>query len=1014
MRIIKRISIIIFFVNLFCGFCFADTNAERILESFARESGLFVVIGCGDENAPGLAVSLGANGNSLVHAVAHNANELADFNKAIANARVKGCVVAEQLSLTTLPYRDNMVNVIVIMDSVASKGFGLTMTEVRRCLAPYGRLVICSKGKIKTIEEIPLPDGMDVWTHRYHAADGVPISSDKVFDLPIGLKWTTGLPLNFSNPKRAANRYSSTRAMVVDDGRCFTFSTGVYENLGDGWTSEYGVDQYLTCRDAFNGRFLWRKKIGDTYYGSLYIENLAPLVSSNTGLYLAGANGKMLVVDTKTGKTIREISTTFIPGVIAITDGIVVVATWKDGKVLGSVKRYDRRRMDWDLSQGTIEAYSDVSGKLLWKNDLFGTSMLIADGRVYIVSRLVPDEREKGRNKRPVGLSHPPQKVIAMSLSNGKVLWEAIDSSFKGNGNPLSLESAGDGVVFIKNGRRDAVFLSSVTGALLDASTTEKHSKKFIQFRQHICTPVMRVGNITPPDRRGFISKDGKKEVYAGSRAACLTGSVPAYGSAFIAPNWCRCSPGQVQGLTAVAPVGKLLTAAEMEVVIEPKFSSSYNEKNDATPDSMWMTFRGDAKRSSSSPCDIQRDVKVLWSKKIVSDDVKEGSIKRDWRDYLNTRLTAPVVSGDLAIVADIDHNEVIAFSIKDGVIAWRFMIGGRMNVAPTLYKGICLIADNLGYVTAVKVKSGELIYKLRIAPEEKRMLSYGKIESVWPIVGGVMIVDECAYVSAGRTQGSDGGLLIKAFSPETGNQIWAKSIQQQGNNVNTVKSCIINDAMIACGDLGLLMGRYLDLKTGVFSLDPVELIRLQASEEAAKSLGRPMKRLEKKALWSKLAQDVNWAGRGDKRIMLGVEGLHTWNWTRLGNRKFQYIRYGSSFGDTMSWLDKRVAGCNVKNILFISSLGLTDKGEALPKLVYRVPMNRQVTSLVVCNNVLLFGGAVLDGETEKGFIQALSLEDAKPVWDKTFNSKLSFNGLAVDSGKIIASFNNGTIVCLK
>ena len=34
---------------------------------------------------------------------------------------------------------------------------------------------------------------------------------------------------------------------------------------------------YLACRDAFNGRLLWRKRIGDTYYGGLYIENLAPL-----------------------------------------------------------------------------------------------------------------------------------------------------------------------------------------------------------------------------------------------------------------------------------------------------------------------------------------------------------------------------------------------------------------------------------------------------------------------------------------------------------------------------------------------------------------------------------------------------------------------------------------------------------------------------------------------------------------------------------------------------------------
>ena len=142
---------------------------------------------------------------------------------------------------------------------------------------------------------------------RYYGANGFPISEDSLFDLPLGFKWNAGLPMNFNNPERAANRYSSTRAMVVDDGRCFMFSTAVYENLGQGWMSQYGTDQYLTCRDAFNGRLLWRKRVGDTYYGGLYIENMAPLISTGHHLYLAGENGKMLKISTTTGETVAEL-----------------------------------------------------------------------------------------------------------------------------------------------------------------------------------------------------------------------------------------------------------------------------------------------------------------------------------------------------------------------------------------------------------------------------------------------------------------------------------------------------------------------------------------------------------------------------------------------------------------------------------------------------------------------------------------------------------------------------------
>ncbi|MEK6233151.1 MAG: PQQ-binding-like beta-propeller repeat protein, partial [Planctomycetales bacterium] len=378
----------------------AATTAEKILNSVESKGGLIVLIGCREEAAPKIAAGLGENGNWLVHAIAADPGELEQFNKAITAAKVKGCVSAEELGIAALPYRDNLVNILVIMDLERADAAGFKMKEAHRCVVPQGKIVICRGGKIAEIKEAPSSGQLDAWTHRYHGADGVPVSNDKTFTLPVGFKWNAGLPMNFDNPQRSANRYSSTRAMVVDDGRCFTFSTAVYENLGDGWTSAYGTDQYLTCRDAFNGRMLWRKRIGDTYYGGLYIENTAPLVSSGRRLYLAGENGKCLVVDTRTGKTVCELPTANIPGVIATADGIVVVTTWKNGKQLGSVKRYDRRRMDWEIGEGTVEAYDDASGKRLWTNNLLGTSLLIADGTVYIANRTEKDPLEKIHSRR--------------------------------------------------------------------------------------------------------------------------------------------------------------------------------------------------------------------------------------------------------------------------------------------------------------------------------------------------------------------------------------------------------------------------------------------------------------------------------------------------------------------------------------------------------------------------------------------------------------------------------------
>lgn len=960
---------------LITGPLFAATTAEEILNSVEAKSGLLVVVGCGEPAAPDVAADLGKSGDWLVHAIASNAQKLAQFNRAIAEAEVKGCVSAEELGLEALPYRDYLVNALAIMDLEKAQAAGLTMEEVRRCVVPQGKIVICSGGNVTQIEETPACEEMDVWTHRYYDASGIPSSKDKVFDLPVGFKWSAGLPMNFDNPLRAANRYSSTRAMVVDDGRCFTFSEAVYENLGAGWRSKYGTDQFLTCRDAFNGRMLWRKRIGDTYYGGLYIENMAPLVSTGHHLYLAGETGKMLTVDTRTGETVREISTANIPGVIAAADGIVVVATWKDGKTMGAAERYDRRRMDWEIYEGTIEAYDNASGELQWKNDLLGTSMVIADGSVYIVNRSEKDPLEKAHNKRREGdeAAHPPQKVIAMDLAKGTILWETEDAEFKTTNQALSLEAAGFMAVAVGlQGRSRVALLSAETGKPLSPGEATEANKNFFRYRNHICTPVMRVGDAILGNRGGTLTKAGERINFGGARGACLTGTVPAYGAGYIAQNWCRCSPGQIPGLLAIAPIGEIPTPAEMEEPTEPVVYSTYDDSTDGgSSASLWTSFRGNAGRNSSSACDIPTEVTVAWSQQVAG-PTREGTVARDRRSYLNSRLTAAVVAGNLAIVGDIDHNEIIAVDVKDGSVKWRTMLGGRVDSSPTVHKGICLVGDHTGYVTAIRVKNGELIYRLRIAPEEKRMISYGKVESVWPVIGGVMVADGKAYASAGRTQGSDGGLLIRAFVPETGQQLWATALPQNAPNL-VEKKPKRNDTLVRHGEFVTVMGHWLNLETGKISPPP----QVPAPHGT---------------------------------VVMGLEGLYSWNWTRLGHRKFISIGYGELMGDTVSWNDKYVATTNKDSGGTIAALTQPGKRQGF----VGVPLVYQGTSLVICNNVLIQGGAILDQEKDHGFVRAISLENGQVVWEEKFAAELAFNGLAVDTCGIIASFDDGTVACLR
>ncbi len=977
------------------------------------------VLSSGDVNSGRVATELAANGDSVVHVIAGSMEEVAKINQQIDKAGLKGIVTVEDLSLKALPYRDRMISTLLIMDVAKATEAGLTMEEARRCVAPFGKLVTCKNGAIEKVEEIAVPEGMDVWRHKYYKANGLPASQDQHFKLPVGFKWNAGLPNNFDNPERGANRYASTRAIVVDDGRIFTFSEGVYENLGEGYKAKFGTDQYLNCRDAFNGRLLWRKRIGATYYGGLYVENVAPMISTGRHIYLAGEKGKMLKIDTRTGETLKELPTAHIPGVIAADDGIVVVATWKDGYHMGSVRNWDRRRMDWKIGAGTIEAYDDETGKQLWKQDHLGTSLLLEGGRVFIVTRKEkdgleyfrrkPNEKqladlkarlEKGEVKdeekgAPTSYTRPQNYVMAFDLKTGEPLWQTdVKESKKLAGQTLNLEAAAKGAVAVAQGNRNQVeLLSAKTGLPLSPEQSVTVKDTFFRFRQHVCTPVFRVNDISLNHRGGKLGDFG------GARAACLTGTVPAYGAGFISQNWCNCTPGQIKGLIAIASIGKTPTPEEMEQPAEPVTYGSYDEKADGpSRDLKWTTFRGNAIRSSSVDCEINPEATEAWSVKVVA-GCKEGTVLRDWHDYLNSRLTAPVISDKVAIVADIDQNELIALNLQDGKVAWRFMTAGRMNTSPTLYKGICLAGDHAGYVYALKVKNGELIYKLRIAPEEKRMLSYGKLESVWPIVGGVLVNDGKAYAACGRTIGSDGGVMVRAFQPETGTPIWANSKLSGGKGKR-------NDALVLeCGALRL-MDKYLDAETGELLKNPREALIAKAMEAKVKELNIPM---PKGGELNKLKNEVTKGLDLPKPLRIGNEGIYSWNWRHLGFRKFGSLSYDGGGITAVAWAEQGKAFSQGRGAVTWAPYGQGKKGCGIQH-----PAEYQTTSIILCNNSIVYGGEIIEKGEKKGYIRIVDCNEGKLTWENTYDAQLAFNGLAVEQGMIVASFDDGSVVMLK
>ena len=1023
-------------VLLSCSRPGLGSTSDTVVKMLGRDQGVCVIIGCGNEKTPGLAAKLAASGNMLVHGIALGRASLGRAQRDVSAAGVDGLAAIEQVPVNPLPYRDNLANAVVVPDLAAASAAGVSQEELLRVTAPFGKLCV-SKARKWDVTTKPMPKEMDEWTHEAHGPDGNCVSSDTVLHFPVGFRWHAGLPMNLCNRKRPANAWSSTRGVALVGGRCFTLSASVLENLGPAYFSEHGMDQYVTARDAFNGLFLWRTNVGSTYYGGLIYPNRAPFAAVGDFVYAASGEGKLIALDVATGKLAKTFDTTYPPGRLLIDQGVAVVAGWKDGTKVGGTHGVDRRRMDFSVGEGAVEGFDALSANRLWKIDKLATSIRSSGGVLFMIQREGVDKREevgrrRGKEETPLP-ARPKQTLVAVDLRTGKQLWATAPEVF-GPDEYLRMDAAGLGVATVSrdNGTKTSVF-SAKDGKLLlevkSGSYTAFHdgvmhlgSRKYdpatgkmlggskIRLGRTTCTPYYFVNGITVANRGGALIVDGKRVMYGGARGGCLFASIPAYGLFHTPPNWCACAPAQIPGFIAFGPIPQEPTPAGMEAppVVEkgPASETIANRQSTIANPQDWPMYRHDRWRSSATRAPAPQQLDVLWQKTVAA-PTPDGPIGLDWKEYLNSPVTAPVAAEGLVVVAATDRNQVVAFDARSGKQRWCYSVGGRVDTPPTIHAGRCLFGSHDGYVYALSSKDGQLVWRMRAAPREERMVSYAKIESPWPVIGSVLISDGLGYASAGRTQGSDGGIVVRAFEPSTGRIVWSKAItpSQEGASYRDLRR---NDLMLKVGSVIQLMVTRMDPQTGEpkknLTRDYEKYLRRKVIAKARK---KPFE--EDPMTLEEIAPSI------------GLEGFTSWNWTRLGTRKHKSMGIGNMAGSLTCWDDRIVCAVtsdgrtvNAYGREHLKPYGNKPAPAAL-KWTVKLPPTHQATSAIVCGNAVVIGGGIYEKEAAKGagFVRVLPLEKGEQIADRTFDAPLSYNSIAAAGGLIYATFTDGTAACL-
>ena len=774
--------------------------AADILKETGVTGGLVVHVGCGDGT---LTAALGAGDGFLAQGLDTSGLNVAKARKTISDRGLYGKVTARTFDGKTLPYRDNMVNLIVVSDANCQ----VPNAEIMRALAPKGVAYINGTKQVK-----PRPGRIDEWTHYHHDPQGTMVGLDKVVAPLHGIQWVGG-------PKWLRNHdfMSSMHAMVSAGGRVFyVIDEGLRNHifLPSKWV--------LIARDAFNGTVLWRRDLKDWHPNNWPLKS-GPgqfprrLVAVGNRVFVAfGQTAPLTVLDAVTGKTIRTCDRTKATEEIVFADGVLYLLVNPnrkpvDYKAAGtSYKEIGRASSKWAWSSNgppeSVVAVNAASGETLWthKAKVAPLSLTLSDGKVFFAngSGMVALDRKTGKrlwvSRGPriskVGTGGAVRAVYSdgvlviasgtrttgISTKDGKQLWTgSLLSSSHHCPNDIFLI---DGLLWSAHTgtpQRNGTHIKALdlhTGAVKKDFT----AKNLPAFPMHPrCYPsrattqyLMTNGIGTEFYRLG----DTKMTLHHYVRGSCVYGVMPCNGLLYKPPDSCACYyQSKLEHFCALSPASALQKKTPEADRLEkgPAYETIVNRKSSIVNPQDWPMYRRDAARSGSSPSTIP------------------GGLAKRWSVKLDGKLTQPVVAGGKAFVSSVGRQTLYALDANSGKVVWKYIAGGKIDSSPTVYKGTVLFGCADGRVYCLRADDGALAWRYLVAHADTQIVSQQHVESVWPVHGSVLIVNDTLYALAGRNLFFDGGMRLVRLNPETGKMISENVMDEKdpktGKNLQTL-----------------------------------------------------------------------------------------------------------------------------------------------------------------------------------------------------------------------------------
>ena len=795
----------------------AAAPAKAVLRESDVKGGLIVVVGCDD---PAWIAGLRANDSYLVHALDIDAVKVDKAREHIQSLGVYGKVSADRFDGEHLPYADNLVNLAVV-----GAACRVSRQEIERVLAPGAVLISNPKPGIETQKwRNPIPPEIDEWTHYLHGPGNNAVAKDSVVGPPKRYQWICG-------PRwaRSHDHLNGLSAMVSAGGRIF-YIVDEAPAASVAFDPEWRLvarDAFSGVLLWKREIAPWEGHLRPFRTGPTALAKR--LVAVENRVYVTLGYGKPVsILDAATGETVRTCEHTENAMEMAVHEGVVyaIVGDRAPSEVV------DTGKMSVDEGKAFIETWSPErhwrvwreraplkhlvavdakTGKRRWKKDdadtreIMPSAMAVSDDRVFvqnekaIVALDAATGREVWRSVRPVNLHSPGSSSPTLVAVDGVVICAAREvrpvqrkkddqgksvdwyvyphTDHSRNGDTIAYDAAtgkrlwrlgsvenfkAPADVFVLEGTAHVRSRTPGLGVGVDLKTGE------------VKRPLTKKSPIRDPGTHWRCYRNKATEKYLilcqrwsefydlatraqtsvnFVRGTCQYGQMPCNGLLYAPHDSCACSIesklNSFKALSAVPnPTEDVSTAARFEK--GPAYSEISNLKSRIRNPLDWPTYRHDPSRSG-----------------VAGTQVGPG-LTPVWQTRLNGGLTAPVVAGGLLVASAPENHTVHAVDAASGKSAWQFTAGGAVDSPPTIHESMALFGCADGWLYCLRAEDGELAWRYRLAPMDRRIVAYGNVESIWPLHGSVLVEDGVAYAVAGRTTHMD-GLLFYALDALTG-----------------------------------------------------------------------------------------------------------------------------------------------------------------------------------------------------------------------------------------------------